>query len=168
MPKNKAPVAVDFKKILSDWRYFVGYGFGSGLLPKMPGTWGSLLAIPIAFLLAFLPFYWHAGIILIYFFVGVYVSEFLSQESGLHDHGPVNCDEVFGYLLTMLPFQAHLFHLILAFILFRFFDILKPFPISWIDKNVGGGFGMMLDDLAAALISMGAMSMILFGIRHFL
>ena len=141
------------KLVFSDWRYFIGFGFGSGLLPYIPGTWGTLITIPLAILMSHLPMVLYIGILLILFILGVMLSQLLSDRLGEHDYGGVNIDEVVGFLCVMLPFSCTWQHLLLGFILFRFFDILKPFPIGWLDKNVHGGFGMMIDDIAAACMS---------------
>lgn len=167
MPKNKLKIKVDIKKIYTDWRYFIGYGFGTGLLPKIPGTWGTLIAIPLVWLLSFCSIFTNIAFLVIYFFLGVYVSDKISHEIGIHDFGGVNCDEVFGFSLVMLPFSISIQNFFIAFILFRFFDILKPYPVSWIDKNIKGGLGMMLDDLAAAIMSICTMYVILMGINFY-
>ena len=140
-------------QVFTDWRYFVGFGFGSGLLPKIPGTWGSLIAIPFILLLKLCPLWLYLTFTILYFFLGAWLSEKLSQELGIHDYGGVNCDEILGMLILMTPFQVSMLNISLGFILFRFFDILKPFPVGWIDKHVDGGIGMMLDDVAAAMLS---------------
>jgi len=140
--------------VFTDWRYFLGFGFGSGLLPKIPGTWGSLMAIPLILLLKLSPVWCYCLFVVVYFLLGTWLSDVLSKQLGIHDYGGVNCDEILGMLIVMAPFNPSFMNLAVAFALFRFFDILKPFPVGWIDKHVHGGFGMMLDDVAAALLAM--------------
>jgi phosphatidylglycerophosphatase A len=150
------------KLVFSDWRYFIGFGFGSGLLPKFPGTWGTLFSIPIIYFLKFLPLYAYALITIGLFFIGAKISEQLSDKLGEHDYGGVNIDEFVGFFCVMMPFSFHWKALLIGFIYFRFFDIIKPFPISWIDKNIHNGFGMMLDDIIAALFTIACMFLINF------
>jgi phosphatidylglycerophosphatase A len=141
------------RKVFSDWRYFIGFGFGTGLLPKMPGTWATLITIPIVYLLSFFSIYIYISACLILLVLGSLLSEQISKELGVHDHGGVNCDEILGFLIVMLPFACTWQNLILGFVLFRAYDIFKPFPISWVDRHINNGFGMMLDDVLAALIT---------------
>jgi phosphatidylglycerophosphatase A len=138
------------KLVFSDWRYFIGFGFGSGLLPKIPGTWGTLFTIPLVYLLSFFPIYFYIIFTIGFFFLGAWLSEKLSHDLGIHDYGGVNCDEFVGFLCVMLPFKCTWGNLLFGFVLFRLFDIIKPFPINWVDENVHGGYGMMLDDILAA------------------
>jgi phosphatidylglycerophosphatase A len=105
-------------------------------------------------------------IILFYFILGSYLSGILSDELGVHDYGGVNCDEVVGFLFLMLPFPCTWQYLLLGFILFRFFDIIKPFPIGWIDRYIVGGFGMMFDDIVAAIMAMLLMLLIQYGVTY--
>jgi phosphatidylglycerophosphatase A len=139
--------------VFSDWRYFIGFGFGSGLLPKCPGTWGTLITVPIVYGLSWFPLYVYIAITLILFFIGSRFSHTISEDLGIHDYGGINIDEVVGFLCVMLPFSCNWKTITLGFILFRLFDILKPFPISWVDKHIESGYGMMLDDILAALMS---------------
>lgn len=149
------------QKVFSNWRYFFGFGFGSGLLPLIPGTWGTLATIPLVWILSFFSSILYITVTIIIFVLGSWISEGLSKELGVHDYGGVNIDEVAGFLITMFPFSCNVQHLVLGFILFRFFDMLKPFPINWIDKHIHGGIGMMMDDVAAALLSILTMYIIL-------
>jgi len=166
MQTNKLKVQDLKRRVFTDWRYFLGFGFGSGLLPKMPGTWGTLAAVPLAFGLSFFPLWVSIVIILFYFILGSYLSGILSDELGVHDYGGVNCDEVVGFLFLMLPFPCTWQYLLLGFILFRFFDIIKPFPIGWIDRYIVGGFGMMFDDIVAAIMAMLLMLLIQYGVTY--
>jgi phosphatidylglycerophosphatase A len=138
------------KMVFSDWRFFFGFGFGSGLLPKIPGTWGTLITVPLVILLSKLPIVIYVTTLIVIFGLGCWISGYLSERLGVHDYGGVNIDEVAGYLFTMLPFACSSHNLLLSFLLFRIFDMLKPFPVGWVDKHIHGGFGMMFDDIVAA------------------
>jgi phosphatidylglycerophosphatase A len=142
------------RKVWTDPRYFIGYGLGTGLLPKMPGTWGTLLAIPVYLVMA--RFNWEAYLIILLLITiyAVSVSDSLSKEIGLHDDPGMNVDEIVGYLVTMLIAPNTWAAIILGFVYFRVFDIWKPWPIRWVDDKVKGGFGMILDDLLAGIAAM--------------
>jgi len=128
-------------------------GFYLGKLRPAPGTWGTLLGVPVVWAfhqaspLAYLLF---SGLLLVF---AIGVAELYENFSGQHDPGQVVIDEVVGFVIAMtwLPSQWPFY--LAAFVLFRFFDILKPFPISVIDKRVRGGVGTILDDVAAGLIT---------------
>ena len=145
------------KLVFSDWRFFLGFGFGSGLLPKLPGTWGTLATIPLVLLLSKGPVWLYVLVMLALFGIGWWLSAVLSDKLGVHDYGGVNIDEVVGFLFTMLPFTPTLHNLVIGFVLFRCFDMLKPFPVGWFDRHVHGGFGMMIDDVVAACMAIASL-----------
>jgi phosphatidylglycerophosphatase A len=131
--------------------HFVAFGFGSGLAPYAPGTAGSLLALLPAWALCALPLPWRFGIVAAVIALGVWVCGASARRLGVHDHGGIVFDEVAGVLATTLAApSASLLWLALVFVLFRLFDIWKPWPIRQLDHSVGGGVGIMLDDLVAA------------------
>jgi phosphatidylglycerophosphatase A len=137
-----------FATLIATW-------FGSGYLPKAPGTWGSLAALPFGWVIltvlpGALPLL-TASIVLL--FVGVWASSLHSDMLGTHDAGEIVVDEVVGQwiVLAIAPFSP--LGWLAAFLLFRFFDVLKPWPISWIDARVTGGWGIMLDDVVAGLFA---------------
>lgn len=145
------------REIYTNPIYFLAYGLGSGLAPRAPGTAGTLVGVIIYLLLTPVPDWLYWLITAVLFVIGIFVCGYTARKLGVEDPGAANWDEVVGYLLTMtvLP-QALLMHngwlwIVLGFILFRIFDILKPWPIRWFDRNIGGGFGIMLDDLVAAI-----------------
>ena len=133
---------------------FLAFGFGSGLSPFAPGTMGTLVAVPFIFALRSLneAVFWLA--LLLLFALGVYLCGHVSRKLGVHDHGGIVWDEMLGYWLSaaLVPLQWP--WLLAAFLLFRFFDILKPWPIRQLDKKVSGGFGIMIDDVVAALFTL--------------
>jgi phosphatidylglycerophosphatase A len=140
-----------------DWRFalahpahFLALGFGSGLLPKAPGTFGTLAAFPIYLALQGLApvIYWT--LTALFLLAGVWICGRTGKDLGVHDYGGIVWDEIAAFLLV-LPFAPPAWWgYVLAFALFRLFDIWKPYPIGWFDRRVHGGFGVMLDDVLAA------------------
>jgi phosphatidylglycerophosphatase A len=127
--------------------------FGVGNLPAAPGTFGSLAALPIAWLLAY-----HGGPLALavagvaVFGVGWWASKVYIETTGIDDPGPVVIDEVAGQWLTLLAAAPGVWwHWLAGFVLFRFFDIVKPWPVGWADQRIKGGFGVMFDDILAAI-----------------
>ncbi|MCU7797004.1 MAG: phosphatidylglycerophosphatase A [Candidatus Thiodiazotropha sp. (ex Myrtea spinifera)] len=143
--------------------HFLAFGFGSGLAPKAPGTFGTLVAIPIYLLLQPLPFTLYLVLLLLGFLAGIWICDQTSQDLGVHDHGGIVWDEIIGYLVTMSFVSGGWWWVLIGFVLFRFFDILKPWPIGWLDQRVHGGFGIMLDDLVAGLYAGSVMLLIQWG-----
>jgi phosphatidylglycerophosphatase A len=131
--------------------YFIAFGFGSGLLPIFPGTWGTVAAIPLYLLLVGQSTQLYLAIVIIAFVSGIWITQIVSQELGEHDYGGIVWDEIVGYLVTMLYVPFGWQWLAAGFVLFRVFDIWKPQPIRYIDQRVTGGFGIMLDDVLAAV-----------------
>ena len=138
------------KQVWQDPFFFIAFGFGSGLMPKAPGTWGTLAAIPVYLVFANTPWAVYLIATIMAFILGVFVSNTVSCALGEHDHQGIVWDEVVGYLLTMFLVPPKLIWICLGFLLFRIFDILKPQPIRWVDQKVRGGLGIMLDDVLAA------------------
>ena len=130
---------------------FLAYGGGCGLVPKMPGTIGSLLAIPLYYgLFAIAPPSVLVGIAAGMFVIGIPLCSYANRTTQTHDSRAIVWDEVVGFFIVLLYTPHSWQWLCAAFICFRFFDAVKPFPISWLDKNLRGGFGVMADDLVAA------------------
>ena len=131
----------------------LAFGFGSGLSPFAPGTMGTVVAVPFIFALKSLgaPVFWITMLLL--FLLGIQLCSHVSRKLGMHDHGGIVWDEMVGYWLSVafVPLQWH--WLLAGFVLFRFFDIYKPWPIRQIDQKVSGGFGIMIDDIVAALFT---------------
>jgi phosphatidylglycerophosphatase A len=146
--------------------HFIAFGFGVGLVPWAPGTAGTLLAFPIWWLLG--PGYPPAALfalIALLFVIGIWACELTGKRLGIPDHGALVWDEVVAFLLVLAivpnewPWQAA------AFAVFRFFDIVKPPPIRWLERRYHGGFGVMFDDLIAAgftLVVLAAVKRIVF------
>ena len=126
-------------------------GFGSGLAPRAPGTAGTLVAIPLYLLLQPLALHIYLPLVAILFLVGIPICAHTARRLGVHDHPGIVWDEIVGYLVTMALAPSGWLWVGLGFVLFRLFDILKPWPIQWFDSRVGGGFGIMVDDLLAGI-----------------
>lgn len=136
------------------WRnpvHFLALGFGFGCFPKAPGTFGTLAAIPLYVLLQPLGVVAYGLTLIAGFIIGVWLCERVAQDLGVHDHPSIVWDEIIGYLVTMVVAPPGWGWIILGFVLFRFFDILKPWPIRPVDRRLRGGIGIMLDDVLAAV-----------------
>jgi len=140
--------------------HFLALGFGSGLLPKAPGTFGTLAAIPLYLLLAPSSVSIYLVSVIVMSIAGIYICGQAAKDAGVHDHGAIVWDEIVGFLITMFMIPLSWKSFIVGFILFRIFDIFKPWPISFIDKNVHGGLGIMLDDIIAGLAALACMHLI--------
>lgn len=140
----------------------LAFGFGSGLAPKAPGTFGTLASIPLWLLLIQLsaPLYWM--LIVVATIVGVYICNVASTKLQVHDHPGIVWDEFVGFWIAMSMVTPQLGPIICGFLLFRFFDIVKPWPIGWLDKKVDGGLGIMLDDIVAGVYAAILLSLINF------
>ena len=142
--------------------HFFAFGFGSGLCPIMPGTCGTIAAIPIYLLMANLPLLYYSLILIIMIIFGFWVCGITAKDLGIQDPPSVVWDEFVGFLLTMIAVPIHWLWIVLGFVLFRVFDILKPWPIVWIDKNLKNGFGIVTDDLLAGLYAAIALQLIIY------
>jgi phosphatidylglycerophosphatase A len=140
-------------RVFSNPVHFLAFGFGSGLSPKAPGTVGTIAAIPVYILAAHLFWPGYVLFLVVTFGLGVYVCDKTSQDMGVHDHGGIVWDEFVGFWLTMFLAPAGWIWIVVGFLLFRLFDILKPFPIGWLDRKVTGGLGIMLDDIVAGVFA---------------
>ncbi|MCC5825794.1 phosphatidylglycerophosphatase A [Alkalimonas sp.] len=138
---------------LKKWQHLLALGFGSGLAPKAPGTFGTLAAVPLVAALMLSPLWLYLLIVMLAWILGIYVCEVAARDVGVHDHGAIVWDEIVGLAVTMLLVPLSAWNLLLGFVLFRFFDIVKPWPIRWLDKKVAGGHGIMLDDIVAGLMA---------------
>jgi phosphatidylglycerophosphatase A len=144
---------IPIKIILTDPIHFLAFGFGSGLAPKAPGTFGTLMAVPLFLLLADLTLPVYLTVCVFVSLIGIYICGQSAKLLKTHDHPGIVWDEFAGFFITMIGFAATWQNIIIGFVLFRIFDILKPWPIKWIDKKVEGGFGIMLDDILAGVFA---------------
>jgi len=141
------------KQIMSNPTLFLAFGFGSGLAKKMPGTMGTVVAIPVYLLCVQANIWIYSALALAVCIVGINICDEAAKKLGEHDFGGIVWDEIAGFLVTMWFVPFSWYAVMYGFVLFRFFDILKPWPIKWADKKVDGGFGIMLDDILAGLFS---------------
>ena len=148
---NQTPVKTARELAFGSVSGFFAYGFGSGLAPVAPGTFGTLAAIPIALALKLLPLSVFLGLLPVLFLLGVWFCDVTSKRLGQHDPGGIVWDEMVAYWLTVVFVPMHWAWLLAAFVLFRVFDILKPWPIPMVERRFGGGLGIMLDDIVAAI-----------------
>jgi len=137
---------------LRDPFHFLAFGFGAGLAPKAPGTFGSAVGLVAAWWLLELPLVWRVAVVAAVIGLGIWICGESARRLGRHDDQRIVLDEIAGILLTSLAVvEKSVFAFALVFVFFRFFDILKPWPIRDVDHSLKGGFGIMLDDLIAAL-----------------
>mgnify|MGYP005991688669 FL=1 len=142
------------KPNLKDPIHWLAFGLGSGMAPKAPGTFGTIAALPIYwFLLKDLNVWAFSAVLVIGFVIGWYASYKTSKDLNVHDHGGIVIDEWIGMWLTLFLVPQGIEWLAWGFVLFRFFDILKPWPIKWFDQHVHGGFGIMIDDVLAGVMA---------------
>lgn len=138
--------------------HLLAFGLGSGMAPKAPGTFGTLAALPVWWLLLDgMPLLPYLGVLLAGTAFGVVICDRTSRDLGVHDHGGIVWDEWIGLWITLLALPTGDWHWLWAlygFALFRFFDIVKPWPIGWLDRRVHGGAGIMIDDIVAGLFAL--------------
>ena len=154
--QNKLPA-----KLLLNPAHFLSFGFGSGYMPVAPGTFGTLAAIPVFVLLSQLSTLNYVIILSVMFLAGIYLCGYTSRALGVHDHKGIVWDEVVGYMITMCMVAPTLTNMIAGFVLFRLFDIWKPWPIHLLDRHVHGGLGIMLDDVLAGFFAAIVLQIIL-------
>ncbi|WP_174874233.1 phosphatidylglycerophosphatase A family protein [Vogesella oryzae] len=145
----------DCRFLLARPAHFLALGFGSGLITPAPGTWGTLAALPLAWGLQLLGLggLWFAALALPLFLLGVQVCDITGRNLGVADSGHIVWDEIVAMLLVLAFVPATPLAWLAAFVAFRFFDIIKPWPIRWLDAHVHGGFGVMLDDVVAGIFA---------------
>ena len=127
----------------------------TGAAAYAPGTWGTLVGIPFYIAMSGLSLLWYLVLCVFMYVIGVWLCGRTAKDFNVHDHPGIVWDEVVGYLVTMIAVPLTWYWVILGFILFRIFDILKPWPIKAIDRGVEGGTGIMLDDVLAGLFALG-------------
>ena len=133
---------------------FIATGCYSGYLPKAPGTWGSLVGLLLFFLLHTLSLEIYLAVIAGIFVIGTFAAGEAEKIMDHQDPGLVVIDEIVGMLITMIAVPATPLAMVLGFLLFRIFDILKPFPVNFFDQRFHGGLGIMLDDVMAGIYSL--------------
>lgn len=154
-PQDRAP-RPPARLILTTTEHLIAFGFGAGLSPQAPGTVGTLWGLPLWILLCGLPLPAYLVVVAALFGFGVWVCGRSAKLLGIPDHSGIVFDEIVGFLVTAAPLVGRTHSrlwawLLAAFVLFRIFDIFKPWPIKRLDASVHGGLGIMLDDLVAGL-----------------
>lgn len=140
----------------SIWRnpvHFIACGFGTGAMPFMPGTFGSVLGVVLYLMLAQLPLAIYLVSVFLLLCVGVYLCHATNKGFGIEDSPAIVWDELASFPIVMIAIPLTWYYVLAGFLLFRIFDIAKPWPIGWFDENIHGGLGVMLDDVIAALFS---------------
>jgi phosphatidylglycerophosphatase A len=136
----------------------IATALGAGYSPVAPGTCGTAVAVPLAYALATLPAWQFLVVVAVLTAIAIWAAARADAAWGTHDSGRIVIDEVVGYLATVaLVDRAHWAPLAVGFVVFRALDILKPPPIRWLDENLPGGFGVVLDDVAAGVLGMAIM-----------
>lgn len=149
----------------SIWRnplHFIAFGFGAGALPVAPGTFGTLMALPFYLLLAPLPWLVYLVCIFLITLGSIWLCGRVEREMQIHDHPGMCIDEIVGYLITMIHVPSGAGWMALGFLLFRLFDIWKPWPIRQVDRQVQGGLGVILDDVVAGVYAFLVLQVIVF------
>lgn len=148
---------------LSNPCHLLATGFGSGMFSWMPGTVGSLAAIPFWYLLVLLPWKLYFLTVMFSLCLGVYCCHQTARDIGIRDHGCIVWDEFVGIWITLIALPLNDWRRVIAgFLLFRLLDIWKPWPIRWFDREVYGGLGSMIDDVVAGIIA----ACLLYLLRH--
>lgn len=150
-----------YAHLLKNPLHFLSFGFGSGLAPKAPGTFGTLVAIPVVILAAYLGTTGFIIATVLASVVGIYLCGYTAKAMGEHDHPAIVWDEIAGYMVAMIAVPVSWQTLLVAFVLFRIFDIIKPWPIRYLDKHIHGGLGIMIDDILAGLASLAIIHLLL-------
>ncbi len=140
-------------KVWSNLWHFLAFGFGAGLAKKAPGTWGTFAGLAVMPLLYMLPLIWALVFIVLASVFGVWLCGRVAADLGVHDHGGIVWDEMVGIWMTLILLPNTWQWWVLGFVLFRVLDILKPWPISVLDRKVAGGLGIMVDDMLAGVIA---------------
>ncbi|MCI5108206.1 MAG: phosphatidylglycerophosphatase A [Pseudomonadales bacterium] len=133
--------------------HVLAFGFGSGLSPRAPGTAGTVLAVLLYLPMISLAWPLYLVLLVISSLAGIWLCGKTSRDLGVHDHGGIVWDEFVGFWITMFLAPTGWLWLVYGFLLFRLLDIVKPWPIKWIDKKVTGGLGIMLDDVLAGIMA---------------
>ncbi len=147
-------------QVLKDPVHWPAFGFGLGLLPVAPGTWGSMLGVLLFWMLIPFGLPMYLTIVAGFFLVGIWIAGESARRIGVHDHPGIVWDEVVGMMLTLAVVEPRLAWMVAGFALFRVADIWKPWPIRDLDRGLHGGLGIMLDDVIAAAYAAAALALI--------
>lgn len=153
------------KQVFSDPRLLLAFGLGSGLSRVVPGTCGTLAALPLWYGLSFLPLWAYLSVLLVTAVWGVRLCGYAADKLGVHDHGGIVWDEFVGMWIALILVPAEPLPVLIAFISFRIFDMAKPWPISIADRKLDGGFGIMFDDVLAGFAALASTHAILYFLK---
>lgn len=137
--------------------HLLAFGFGSGAAARAPGTWGSLAAIPLWYGFAWLPPVAYWLVVLVAFVVGIWLCGKTATDLKVHDHGGIVWDEFVGMWIALGLLPDQIYGVLMAFTLFRLFDVVKPWPIGWLDERLPGGLGIMVDDVVAGFMALASL-----------
>lgn len=140
--------------------HFLAIGLGSGAAPKAPGTFGTLAGAALFIPLSFLPLAYYLAWVVLAAVLGIYLCGKTAHDWQVHDHGGIVWDEFVGFWITMIAVPVTWYWVLAGFVLFRLFDIWKPWPIRYCDRHIHGGLGIMLDDLIAGVFAWAALSLL--------
>lgn len=146
--------------LLAHPAHFLALGFGTGLSRVAPGTVGTLVGFPLFWLLRDLPLVLQLGVLAALFGLGCYLCDVAGKALGVPDHGGIVWDEIVAYALVLVTVPPQALWWLAAFAAFRFFDILKPPPIGWLDRHLKNGLGVMADDLLAAVYAIAVLAVL--------
>lgn len=150
---NKSKTRISIGTLIKNPIHLLSFGFGLGLSPIAPGTFGTLVAIPVYWLIWDIGLAQYLLVTVVMFGVGIYLCEETSNSLAIGDHSGIVFDEIVGLLVALIAIPFSLSNLLFGFVAFRIFDALKPWPIRVLDRRVHGGLGIMLDDLAAGFMA---------------
>ena len=144
--------------------HWIAFGAGAGLFPRAPGTAGTVVAVPIFLIIGGQPLWAYAFAVALVVGAGIWVCGRTARDLGVHDHPGIVLDEIAGFLVAMtaLPFEWP--WIVAGFVTFRVFDVAKPWPVSLADRKVGGGLGIMLDDVIAGALACAALHAVRYAI----
>ena len=137
--------------------HLLAFGFGSGAVARAPGTWGSLAAIPLWYGFAWLPPVAYWLVVLVAVVVGIWLCGKTATDLKVHDHGGIVWDEFVGMWIALGLLPDQIYGVLMAFTLFRLFDVVKPWPIGWLDERLPGGLGIMVDDVVAGFMALASL-----------
>ena len=158
--------AQTYKTLTNPW-HFLAMGFGSGLSPRAPGTAGSIVALLVWLAVPPMPWPLYAGLMLVATASGIWLCDHVARELGVKDPACIVFDEFVGVWIALFMVPAGWYWVLSGLLLFRVLDIAKPWPISWLDRRLPGGWGIMLDDVAAGLISLAILQGVAYGLAQF-
>ena len=155
---NKAPIPA---RLLRNPLHLLSLGFGTGLAPAAPGTCGTAAAVLPYLVMSRLELPVYLALVLAAFVAGVFLCRYTGGALGVHDHPGIVWDEFVGFWITMIAVPPDWQWILLGFVLFRLFDIVKPWPVKIADRRLQGGFGVMFDDVLAGLYALACMQLLL-------